>query len=91
MLAGADDDESNEDIGWIVARWDGHDTGKAVGQPKSLARLDLSELKKRSCDDDQRKPEALAVVDDQLGEPYRVVIFSDGMCDGGPLGFTIPR
>lgn len=86
VLAGPDDDASNENVGWIVARWDGQDTGN----PKPLALLDLSGVKKSSCDD-ELKPEALAVVDDKPGEPYQVVIFSDGMCDGGPLGFTIPR
>lgn len=90
VLAGPDDDKSNEQVGWIVARWNGQDTGDTVGQPTVLARLDLSGMKKSSCDD-KISPEALAVIHDQPGEPYRVVIFSDGMCDGGPLGFTIPR
>jgi hypothetical protein len=31
------------------------------------------------------------VTEDEAGKPYRAVIFSDGMCDGGPLIFTIPR
>jgi hypothetical protein len=91
VLAGPDDNAANKNVGWVVARWDGQDTGNAASQPKPLARLDLSKVKKRACDDDERKPEALAVVDDKPGKPYRVVIFSDGMCDGGPLGFTIPR
>jgi hypothetical protein len=28
---------------------------------------------------------------DKPGEPYQALIFSDGMCDGGPLRFAIPR
>jgi hypothetical protein len=57
---------------------------------RPLARLDLREVKLRPCDK-ELKPEAMAVVDDTPGRPYRVVIFSDGMCDGGPLAFEIPR
>jgi hypothetical protein len=91
VLAGPDDDAANKDVGWTVLRWDGRDTGDTVVEPKPLARLDLSRVEKRACDADDRKPEAMAVIADQPGEPYRVVIFSDGMCDGGPLAFTIPR
>jgi hypothetical protein len=58
--------------------------------PDPLARLELSGVNLRSCDS-ELKPEALAVIDDKPGESHQVVIFSDGMCDGGPLGFTIPR
>ena len=90
VLAGPDDDAGDKDVGWTVVRWDGKDTGDAVARPKVLARLDLSGVTKRSCDDDL-KPEAFAVIDDQPGKSYRMVIFSDGMCDGGPLGFTIRR
>ena len=91
VLAGPDDDKKNKNVGWIVARWRAQDASDAIGQPKPLAQLDLSGVKKRPCDDEDRKPEGLAVIDDRPGEPYRVVIFSDGMCDGGPLDFTIPR
>jgi len=90
VLAGPDDDKANENVGWVVARWDNRELGEAGGQPKLLARLDLSKIKIRSCDD-ELKPEALAVIGDKPGNPYRVVVLSDGMCDGGPLGFTIPR
>jgi hypothetical protein len=50
----------------------------------------LSGVKLRSCDH-ELKPEALAVTADEPGQPYQAVIFSDGMCDGGPLRFSIPR
>ncbi|TXL73535.1 DUF3616 domain-containing protein [Vineibacter terrae] len=90
VLAGPDDDAQNKDVPWIVMRWDGQHTGSATGKPKPLARLVLDSVVKRPCDD-ELKPEAMAVVDDKPGEPYRVIIFSDGMCDGGPLGFSIRR
>lgn len=90
VLAGPDDDKSNENAGWIVARLEVQDVDVPVSRPKPLARLDLSSVAMRDCDK-ELKPEALAVVDDRPGEPYRVVVFSDGMCDGGPLAFTIPR
>ena len=90
VLAGPDDDEKNASVGWIVSRWDGEETSNADGQIKALATLDLSKVKLRSCDHEPR-PEALALTDDKAGQPYQALIFSDGMCDGGPLRFTIPR
>ena len=90
MLAGPDDDRRNESVGWIVSRWNGQETGDPNSQIKALAYLDLSKVKLRSCDHEPR-PEALAVTADKPGEPYQALIFSDGMCDGGPLRFTIPR
>jgi hypothetical protein len=90
VLAGPDDDEENASVGWIVSRWDGQETSAPDGQTKTLATLDLSNVKLHSCDHEPR-PEALAVTADKPGEPYQALIFSDGMCDGGPLRFTIPR
>ena len=80
ILAGPDDDEANELKGWIVMHWDGKDRA-----PRPLARLDLSGVKKRGCDK-ELKPEALAAASAAAGD---IVIFSDGMCDGGPLRFQI--
>ena len=88
MLAGPGDRGMR--VGWIVSRWDGEETSNADGQIKALATLDLSKVKLRSCDHEPR-PEALAMVADKPGEPYQALIFSDGMCDGGALRFTIPR
>jgi hypothetical protein len=90
VLAGPDDDEKNASIGWIVSRWDGQETPDPEGQIKTLATLDLSNVKLHSCDHEPR-PEALAITADKPGEAYQALIFSDGMCDGGPLRFTIPR
>jgi len=90
VLAGPDDDEKNARVGWAVLRWDGQETSSPNGQIKTLAFLDLSNVKLHSCDHEPR-PEALAVTSDKAGEPYQALIFSDGMCDGGALRFTIPR
>jgi Protein of unknown function (DUF3616) len=90
VLAGPDDDESNKSAGWVIVRWVGQGTLNLADQSKSLAALDLSGVKLRSCDH-ELKPEALAVTSDKPGEPYQAILFSDGMCDGGPLRFTIPR
>jgi Protein of unknown function (DUF3616) len=90
VLAGPDDDEKNASVGWVVSRWDGQETSDPGGQIKALATLDLSDVKLHSCDHEPR-PEAWAIMADKPGEPYQALIFSDGMCDGGPLRFTIPR
>ena len=90
VLAGPDDDESNARVGWIVSRWDGQETSDPQAQIKTLATLDLRNVKLRSCDHEPR-PEALAITADKPGEAYQALVFSDGMCDGGPLRFTIPR
>lgn len=90
ILAGPDDDSKNEGKDFVVLRWDGKDNGGAVIEPMPLAKLDLSTVKRRGCDD-EIKPEGLAVIEDKPGAPYQALIFSDGMCDGGPLRFGIRR
>jgi hypothetical protein len=89
VLAGPDDDKSSESAAWTIALWNGKSGGEKAVEPKSLARLDLSAVKKRSCDK-ELKPEAMAVLSDTPAH-YRLLILSDGMCDGGPLAFKIPR
>jgi hypothetical protein len=89
VLAGPDDDKSSEGRPWIVGLWDGTSAGdKPVGL-KAAGQLDLTGVKPRPCDK-ELKPEALAVLEDTDAH-YRVVVLSDGMCDGGPLSFRIPR
>lgn len=87
VLAGPDDDKANKDVRWTVGVWDGR-----PGQNpdyRVLATLVLDDIKLRDCDR-ELKPEAVAVVEDSA-KRLDLVIMSDGMCDGGPLAFTIPR
>jgi hypothetical protein len=88
VLAGPDDDSANSDKGWIVVLWDGVDGGTQVVKPKPLATLDLSSVALRNCDK-ELKPEAIAIIPG-AADKLEAVIMSDGMCDGGPLKFSIP-
>ena len=88
ILAGPDDDPSSNDAGWLVGSWDGKKAGQQVVEPRWLARLDLSEVKQRECDK-ELKPEALTLLE-ETADQYRLLILSDGMCDGGPLAFKNP-
>jgi hypothetical protein len=95
LLTGPDGDEKNEStVNWKIDWWD----GKSV-TPKTLAQLDLSGLKKtrtlqdgkRECkDNDERKPEAITMLD-ETPKAYKLLILSDGMCDGGAMTFTVNR
>lgn len=87
VLAGPDDAKDNAGRDWIVALWDGKESQEA--ELRKLARLDLTKVKRRACDK-EIKPEALAALEDGKHH-YRILILSDGMCDGGPLTFRIPR
>jgi hypothetical protein len=89
VLVGPDDDKASKDRPSIVALWDGKSTGDKAVEPKPLAQLDLTGVTLRECDK-ELKPEALAVLEDSATQ-YRLVILSDGMCDGGPLSFNIQR
>ncbi|WP_114973196.1 DUF3616 domain-containing protein [Rhodoferax ferrireducens] len=88
LLAGPDDDAASQGVGWTVSLWDGKYSPNVV-QPKLLATLDISGVKLRKCDV-QTKPEALTVLE-ETPQAYKLLVLSDGMCDGGPLVFTIPR
>lgn len=88
LLAGPDDDAASQGVGWTVSWWDGQ-TSPNVVQPKRLAALDISGVKLRSCDA-QIKPEAFTVLE-ETAQAYQLLVLSDGLCDGGPLSFTIPR
>jgi hypothetical protein len=89
VLAGPDDDAANETVAWTI----GHLGLNGDGAParfRTLAALDLSDVRLRRCDK-EIKPEAMTLLPSQAGQPYRVLVFSDGMCDGGPLLFEAPR
>lgn len=87
LLVGPDDRASHAGAGWAVWAWDGAQQGGVP--PRALARLELGQVALRACDK-ETKPEALAVLDESA-HAYRVLVLSDGMRDGGPLVFDIPR
>ena len=89
LLAGPDDSPASQGAGWVVAWWDGQSAEGQVVQPKVLAALDLSGVKLRPCDK-ELKPEAMTVLE-ETPTAYRLLVLSDGMCDGGPLAFTVAR
>jgi hypothetical protein len=88
LLAGPDDGAANKGVGWTLAWWDGKASAQTV-TPKVLAALDLSGVKLRNCDE-ELKPEAITVLE-ETAEAYKLLVLSDGMCDGGPLAFTVAR
>jgi uncharacterized protein DUF3616 len=88
LLIGPDDDDA-KDVGWRVAAWD----GSASSGPKVLATLNLDGVPPRPCpsrDTTDRKPEAMTLLEGG-SDFYRLLILSDGMCDGGPMSFVIPK
>ena len=89
LLAGPDDSSASKSAGWIVAWWDGQSAKGRVVQPRVLAALDLGGVKLRKCDK-ELKPEALTVLE-ETPAAYKLLVLSDGMCDGGPLAFTVAR
>jgi hypothetical protein len=89
ILAGPDDDQGSREAGWVLLLWDGKPGASNIVEPKQLGRLSLDGIKRRSCDDDEIKPEALALVDEQ--DHGRIVVMSDGLCDGGPLVFKLEQ
>ncbi|KQP18326.1 DUF3616 domain-containing protein [Pseudorhodoferax sp. Leaf267] len=88
LLAGPDDHPDSRDAGWAVSLWDDKSAGR-LAAPRLLATLDLRTVARSKCDDDT-KPEAMALLE-ETAQAYRVLVLSDGMCDGGPLVFDIPR
>ncbi|CAN7552634.1 DUF3616 domain-containing protein [Pseudorhodoferax sp. LjRoot39] len=86
LLVGPDDRASHAGLGWAIWSWDGGDPGLP---PKALAQLDLGQVALRACDK-ETKPEGLTVLQ-ASAHAYRVLVLSDGMCDGGPLLFDVPR
>lgn len=88
LLAGPDDGKTSQSLAWTISLWDGKNT-EALVVPRLLATLDLSAVALRPCDA-ELKPEAISVLEESA-HSYRVMVLSDGMCDGGPLSFTVPR
>ncbi|BDT67362.1 hypothetical protein os1_15380 [Comamonadaceae bacterium OS-1] len=88
LLAGPNDAETNQGVGWTLAWWDGQASATPVA-PKVLASLDLGKVRLGDCDK-EIKPEAITVLKETPGS-YEVLVLSDGMCEGGPLAFTVPK
>ena len=88
LLTGPDDDPAQQNTGWTVVWWDGKHTPDTKNL-RTLAALDLSGVTLRPCDK-EIKPDALAVLG-ETPQTYTLLVLSDGVCDGGPLRFTVPR
>lgn len=89
VLAGPDDDPSHQQsVSWTLSWWDGQPSASPV-TPRALATLDLHSVTLRSCDK-ELKPESITLLA-ETPKAYQLLVLSDGMCDGGPLAFTVPR
>ncbi len=84
LLVGPDDSPSSQKAGSSIWHWDGKS-----GHARNLAQLDTSQVRLRQCDK-ELKPEALTVLE-ETPQAYRLLVLSDGMCDGGALAFTLGR
>ena len=78
-----------------MALWDGSHSHEGI-TPKILADLELKDIAPQRCKplgQDKKaeiKPEAFAMLDD--GPNFRrMLILSDGMCNGGGKSFKIPK
>jgi hypothetical protein len=95
MLLGPDDDEGNKKVSWRIALWDRDGLPSKIIEPKLLAQLDLEGLNPNECGDNKNKdgdlkPEAMTMLGGGA-DFYRLLILSDGMCNGGPLSFRIQK
>ena len=89
LLIGPDDHDPAGAPKWHVAEWRGGGASASTVQPRVLATLDLRDLSFGGCFK-ELKPEALAIVE-LSASGYKIVVLSDGVCDGGPLIFNVPR
>lgn len=86
LLLGPDDHEAAAGTVWKVAEW----RPGTAAQPRLLAAIDVRRKDIRQGCVDEIKPEALVILDESP-QKFRVLVLSDGVCDGGPLVFDIPR
>lgn len=84
LLVGPDDSSSSQKADFSIWHWDGKSS-----HAKNIAQLDTSQVERRKCDK-ELKPEALTVLE-ETPQAYKLLVLSDGMCDGGALGFTVGR
>ena len=89
LLLGPDDYDPVGDPKWLVAEWKVDDAATSPIVPKLLAVLELPKLGPDPCFK-ELKTEALSILQETtMG--YRIVVLSDGICDGGPLIFNVPK
>ena len=87
VLVGPDDD-SKKQTPWWIGIWDGSDADANITL-RHLAELKLPAVSGKDCEK-EIKPEAMTLLAD--GSDFRrILILSDGMCDGGPLVFRIRK
>ena len=89
LLTGPDDQVDSGDAGWAIVLWNDRQQAGLPAESRTLATLDLRRVHRGACDK-ETKPEALALLQ-ETATAYRVLVLSDGMCDGAPLVFDIPR
>ena len=84
LLAGPGDNPDDAGAGWALLGWDGKSP-----ETRPLAQLDLTGVALRAdvggCDDKELKPEAIHYD----AARQRVLVLSDGLCDGGPMWFDL--
>lgn len=87
VLVGPDDD-SKEGVPWWIGFWDASDASDKI-ELRPLAELKLPDVSGHDCQK-EIKPEAMTLLSE--GPDFRrMLILSDGLCDGGPLTFRIPK
>lgn len=89
LLLGPDDHDVIGPARWWVAEWKPSEAARPPNRPRMLAELDLSNAQFETCVD-AVKPEALSIIE-TTANAYRIVVLSDGVCDGGALLFNVPR
>jgi hypothetical protein len=96
MLLGPDDEKENNEPGkvsWRIAVWNGSGTQNQTIKLSPLAELDLRNVKPTPCDGGNKgdvKPEAVTMLESG-SDFYRLLILSDGMCNGGPMSFKVQK
>ena len=89
LLTGPDDHAGSDGAGWAIVQWNDRQPPGQPAEVQTLATLDLRKVALGKCDK-ETKPEALTVLEESA-TAYRVLVLSDGMCDGGPLVFDVAR
>lgn len=89
LLLGPDDHDPVGTSKWLVAEWKHTDRTAVLIRPRVLAALDLTSVRYSGCFK-ELKPEAISIMR-ETKKQYRIVVLSDGVCDGGALIFNVPR